>query len=125
MDNVVIEGDYEDYHGRTSYPSIGGCYYASMLATLEYLKRIKRQATAILLREIYPGFKIPVGVWFVRESVRAMFNSPPVLRTDSLDEVLEFLEKETKLGSNRWFSSSVLLRRIRFTRPIDEFLKKD
>ncbi len=96
-----------------------------MLATLEYLKRIKRQATAILLREIYPGFKIPVGVWFVRESVRAMFNSPPVLRTDSLDEVLEFLEKETKLGSNRWFSSSVLLRRIRFTRPIDEFLKKD
>lgn len=125
LDNVVIEGDYEDYHGRTSYPSIGGCYYASMLATLEYLKRIKRQATAILLREIYPGFKIPVGVWFVRESVRAMLNSPPVLKTDSLDEVLEFLERDTKLGSSKWFSSSVLLRRIRFTRPIDEFLKKD
>ncbi|ALV62814.1 hypothetical protein ADU37_CDS11150 [Thermococcus sp. 2319x1] len=122
---VVVEGDYEDYHGRTSYPSIGGCYYASMLATLEYLKRIKRQATAILLREIYPGFRIPVGVWFVRESVRAMFNSPPLLKTDSLGEVLEFLEKETKLGSNKWFSSSVLLRRIRFTRAIYDFLKKD
>ncbi|RLF83620.1 hypothetical protein DRN48_07595 [Thermococci archaeon] len=124
-DNVVIEGDHEGYHGRTTYPGIGGCYYASMLATLEYLKSIKRQATAILLREIYPGFKIPVGVWFVRESVRTMFNSPPVLKTDNLDEVMELLDRETKLGSGKWLSSSALLKRIKFTKTIDEFLKND
>ncbi|HIP56458.1 MAG TPA: hypothetical protein EYH02_00055, partial [Ignisphaera aggregans] len=34
---VVIEGDYELYKGRKSYPSIGGCYYASRLATAEYM----------------------------------------------------------------------------------------
>ncbi len=113
---VIIEGQPT---------GIGGCYYASMLATLEYLKSIKRQATAILLREIYPDFKIPVGVWFVRESVRVMFNSPPVLKTDNLDEVMELLDRETKLGSGKWLSSSALLKRIKFTKTIDEFLKND
>lgn len=119
---VVVEGDWEGYFGRTTYPGIGGCYYASMLATLEYLRKIKRQATAILLREIYPGFNIPIGVWFVRESVRAMFRTKPVLRTDDIREVLDLLERETRLGGEKWLSSSVLLKRLMFTKTLDEFL---
>ncbi|MEM4528185.1 MAG: Nre family DNA repair protein [Desulfurococcaceae archaeon] len=121
--DVVVEGDYEDYFGRTTYPGIGGCYYASMLATLEYLRGAKRQASAILMREIYPGFNIPIGVWFVRESCRAMFKSGPVLRTNDLREVYEFLDKETRLGAGKWFSSSRLIQRIAWTRRIGEYFK--
>lgn len=123
--SVVVEGDYEDYFGRTTYPSIGGCYYASMLATLEYLRSLRRQATAILLREIYPGFNIPIGVWFVRESCREMFREGPVLRAQSLKEVCEYLDKHTRLGCNTWFKSSKLLRRIASTRRIEEFAKRE
>ncbi|MFN4046692.1 MAG: Nre family DNA repair protein, partial [Acidilobaceae archaeon] len=56
-----VEGDHEGYSGRTTYPGLGGCYYASLLATAEYLHRRRRQGTAILLREIYPGFNLPIG----------------------------------------------------------------
>ncbi|MEM4718048.1 MAG: Nre family DNA repair protein [Desulfurococcaceae archaeon] len=122
--NVVVEGDYENYFGRTTYPSIGGCYYASMLATLEYLKKINKQATAILLREIYPGFNLPIGVWFVRESCRLMFNKGPVLKTNNISEVCDYLNKTTRLGCSKWFLSSKLLRRVTETRRISEFFKR-
>ncbi|MEM0000297.1 MAG: Nre family DNA repair protein [Desulfurococcaceae archaeon] len=122
--NVVVEGDYEDYLGRTTYPGIGGCYYASMLATLEYLKYVKRQATAVLIREIYPGFNLPIGVWFVRESCREMFKKGPAMKADSLREVCDYLDRVTKLGCKKWFSSSRLLRRILSTRKIEEYFKR-
>jgi len=41
-----------------------------------------------------------------------------------LDEVMELLDRETKLGSGKWLSSSALLKRIKFTKTIDEFLRK-
>lgn len=122
--SVVIEGDYEDYFGRTTYPSIGGCYYASMLATLEHLSRIHRQATAILLREIYPGFNLPIGVWFVREACRAMFAREPVLKTDSLGDVCTYIDRVSRVGCARWFSESKLMKRIIKTKKIEEYFKK-
>jgi hypothetical protein len=122
---VVVEGSYEDYFGRTTYPEIGGCYYASMIATLEHLRSIRRQATAVLLREIYPGFNIPIGVWFVRESCRVMFKRGPVLRASSLREVCAYLDKATRLGCKKWFNSSRLIKRIASTRRIEEFLRRE
>jgi len=122
--NVIVEGDYEDYHGRTTYPSIGGCYYASMLSTLEHLSRMKRQATAILLREIYPGFNLPIGVWFVRESVREMYRRGAALKTNNLSEVVAFINENTRLGAEKWFNSSRLLQRIAKTKSIRDFLKR-
>ncbi|MCS7099225.1 MAG: hypothetical protein RMH84_01715 [Sulfolobales archaeon] len=75
-EEVVIEGDWELTSRREKYPSIGGCYYASRLAVAEYLSRLGRQAGAVLYREIYPSFNIPIGVWFVREMVRATLSRP-------------------------------------------------
>ncbi|RLF20658.1 MAG: hypothetical protein DRZ82_01395 [Thermoprotei archaeon] len=107
----IIEGDYEGFKGRTEYPDIGGCYYASRLATLEYLMRIRRQATAILLREIYPGFNLPIGVWFVRENIRELFKRRPMVFHD-IREVFMFLKKITRVDFNVWVEKSVLLRRL-------------
>lgn len=109
---IEVEGDWEDYFGRRTYASLGGCYYAARLATTEYMLREKRQGAAILIREIYEGFFLPIGVWFVRENVREMFRSKPK-KCDSLREVLEELSGSTRLPLSTWLSASTILRRIR------------
>ena len=65
--SVMIYGDWEGFEGRTTYASIGGCYYAARLAVCELLEKERRQATVIVLREAHPGYIMPVGVWQVRE----------------------------------------------------------
>ena len=40
----AIMGDHEPYEGRTTYASIGGCYYSCRLAAAEALERVQRQA---------------------------------------------------------------------------------
>ncbi|AFH42861.1 hypothetical protein IOK49_06155 [Fervidicoccus fontis] len=119
--DVEIEGDYEYYRGRKNYPSIGGCYYSARLATAELLLNKKRQATAVLLREIYPGFNVPIGVWFVRESIREMYKRGPVMKTYDINEVVSFLNKETKLGSAKWIASSKIIQLIMTEKKITEY----
>jgi len=106
---IEVEGDHEGYRGRTTYASLGGCYYAARLATAEYMLREKRQGTAILIREIYEGFFSPIGVWFVRENVRQLYRTTPE-RFDSLSEVLERLGRATRLPLHVWLEKSRLIR---------------
>lgn len=119
---IIVEGDYEGYHGRTTYASIGGCYYATRLAVAEHLYQRRRQAIAIVLREIYPGFNLPIGVWFVRENIRAMLRRKPVLKTNNIWEALKIIDKETRLGAKKWVKSSRLLQRIIYVKKIIEYL---
>jgi len=105
---VCVETDWEDLRGRKSYASLGGCYYASRLATAEYLCRIKRQAGAILWREIYPGFKIPIGVWFVREMLRKCFKQS-YEDFNTLEEALEHLKGFSRVGIEEWVKKSKLI----------------
>src|SRR5436853_7643433 len=72
-------GDNEGFEGRTTYASIGGCYYAARLAVGEALERERRQAATVILRETHSGYIMPVGVWNVREHVRAAPRQPPRL----------------------------------------------
>lgn len=116
-DSIVIEGDYEGFGGRTNYASIGGCYYAARLATAEYLRRRRRQAAAVVFREIYPGFNLPVGVWFVRENLRLMYEREPV-RFDTLGEAVEYVSRFTKVRMETWLSNSKLLRRLMTQRKL-------
>ncbi len=121
--DIIIEGDYELYMGRNTYPSIGGCYYASRLATAEYMLQIGKQGVAVILREIYPGFNIPIGVWFVRENVRAMYRSEPRI-FNNIREALRELDKHTRLGSSTWLRHSRLLKRALFEKRILDFIRR-
>ncbi|HID09119.1 TPA: hypothetical protein EYP13_02725, partial [Candidatus Micrarchaeota archaeon] len=70
-EKTVIINDWEDYRGRTGYAdNVGGSYYAARMAVIEKLLREKRQARAIIIREVHEGYYIPLGVWQVRENVR-------------------------------------------------------
>ncbi|MEM1645162.1 MAG: Nre family DNA repair protein [Ignisphaera sp.] len=120
---TVVEGDHELYTAeRDTYASIGGCYYAARLATAEYLLRIRRQAMAIVLREIYPGFDIPIGVWFVREQLRAMYKEDPIT-VDSISEALRILDRYSVLKANVWVEKSYLLKKLLKEVKLDKFTK--
>lgn len=107
--SVGVLTDSEGFFGRTTYAKLGGCYYSSRLATAEYLRRIRRQACAIVWREIYPGFKVPIGVWFVREMLRKMY-SGNYYEFDTLEEALRYVDDHSELGVERWIKESNLVK---------------
>lgn len=117
---VGVLTDSEGFFGRSTYAKLGGCYYSSRLATSEYLRRIKRQATAIVWREIYPGFKVPIGVWFVREMLRKMY-SGNYYEFETLEDALSFVSRYSHLGVERWIKASNLVK-ARRQRTLWEFV---
>jgi hypothetical protein len=117
---IVIMGDHEGHRGRTTYASIGGCYYAARLATSEHLLRIQRQAGVLVLREVHPGEVLPLGVWNVREHVRATLREPAV-RLGSLDELARQIAEYFAIPEPRWRRASALLHDARTQRRLEEF----
>ncbi len=107
-DWLGIAGDYEPFNGRSEYASMGGCYYSGRLAIAEKLFEERRQASALILREIHPGY-VPVGVWNVRETVRNALKTKPFI-CSSLRECLSLVEAKLILPISVWISNSVILR---------------
>jgi len=117
----ALMGDYESYWGRKDYPSIGGCYYSTRLAAAEALTKWRRQATVLALREIYPDYILPVGVWNVRESIRAAFKSKPRI-FDTLEEALRFVKSLMKVPLQSWIQHSVILREALSQKSIKDYV---
>jgi len=118
---VVIAGDHEGFHGRTTYASIGGCYYAARLATSEELLRMGRQAGVVVLREVHPGEILPLGVWNVREHVRAAMHQPAESAA-SLGEFFGKIAESFAIPLDRWLRSSALIHEARTQRRLDDWL---
>jgi len=75
---INFSEEHEPYSGRSEYAARqGGGYYAARLGVVEALYRMRRQARAIVFREIGTGYTVPVGVWEVRENVRHAFENEP------------------------------------------------
>jgi hypothetical protein len=116
----AMMGDHEPFEGRTTYASVGGCYYSTRLAVAEALARAERQASALVLREIRPGYILPVGVWNVRESVRATLKTQPAT-FDTFRESLQFACREFAIKPNIWLRSSHLIREEVFQPRITQY----
>jgi hypothetical protein len=120
--NPQPESDYESYHGRSTYArNVGGAYYAARLPVLEHLRRIGRQAAAIVFLEVKQEW-IPLGVWRVREILRVAFgkesktfNSPK----DAFDE----LRSRLSLPIEKWISKSNLMRVYKQQAKISDWLQ--
>jgi len=117
---IVIFSDSEGYHGRTRYAQIGGCYYAARLATAEQLEKERRQASVTILREAHPGYIMPVGVWNVRENVRAAVRSAPK-RFETINEVLGYIPTRLDIPVERWILNSSVLKDHLYQRRIEDF----
>lgn len=118
---VVMMGDHEGYQGRTTYASIGGCYYAARLAVSEAMLRQGRQGGGLILREVHPGELLPLGVWNVREHVRAALAQPPE-RLASLEELHATIAATFAIPLDRWQRQSSLLHDARTQRRLEEYL---
>lgn len=118
--NVVLYGDWEGHSGRTSYASIGGCYYAARLAVCELLMKERRQASVVVLREARPGYIMPVGVWQVRENVRNAMRQPP-LKFKTLNEALQRVSSQFHIHIKHWMAKSKLISDARMQRKITQY----
>lgn len=117
---VGFGADAENANGIDHYPSIAGAYFAAKLGVAEYLKKKQRQAGVLVLREIRPEYAVPVGVWQVREAIRAAMRANPVL-CDTLDQGLDVACKKMSIGKNEWLAKGTLLKMLRQRSIADYF----
>ncbi len=118
--HVAIITDWEGYNGRSKYASMGGCYYSGRLAVMEHLMKERRQARVFIIREAYPDYILPVGVWQVRENVRNAMRQPPLVY-DTLDEALARLQSRLSIPLEQWMDAGFLLRQTISQRKITDY----
>lgn len=104
---------YQDFEGLTvSSDDIGktnGSYHAIRLAALEELKRVGRQATVIVFREIGNDYNLPLGVWHVREAVRHAFKNEPK-SFETVEDAVNDLSGRLKTQLSEFTRNGVILR---------------
>jgi len=117
---VIVE-EYESFKGRKQYAAEeGGGYYAARLAVAEALHKMRRQAGVVVFREIHPQYFIPLGVWVVRETVRAAFRKKGA-KFDTKKGALDFIDSRLqakvgiKLRIQDFVVQSAILRQRRLT----------
>jgi len=107
--SIALSGDWEGYRGRTTYASNGGCYYSVRLAVAEFLAKEHRQASVIAMREIYPSFILPLGVWINRECMREAFHQTEY-KFNTLHESLDYIGTRFAIPMEDWIEASSLLK---------------
>lgn len=107
-EEIKASTDFESFFGRKNYASnTSGGYYAARLPILEYLDKMKRQASVLAIRIETPSYWASLGVWVVRESVRK-----------SLKRKMEFLSREDMIEGARKIG------KIKFSFDCSQILKK-
>lgn len=109
--------DFESFSGRKTYASnTAGGYYATRLPILEYLNKIKRQASILVIRLETPSYWVALGVWVVRESVRKALETG--MRFDGKEELMASAKKIAKIKFD--FDCSGILSKSKLLRQINE-----
>ncbi len=110
LKNNGIWQDYEKFEGRKNYADdVTGAYYVNRLAVCEYLERIKRQASILVLRQISHEYTSPLGVGILRETSRAAFAKKPETFS-SLKEAFAKIQERIKLPIEQYTKLSLLLK---------------
>ncbi len=110
MDKPTITQESEGFDGRTKYAiKEGGGYYAGRFAVCEQLEKMRRQATAVVFREIYDTYIMPVGSWEIRENLRHAFTKKP-LKFNTKDEALKHIAGTLRIPIKHFIDKSAFLR---------------
>jgi len=104
--------DSEDARGIDHPPAIAGAYFAAKLGVAEYLVQKKLQAAVLVLREIRPEYAVPVGVWQIREAIRAAMKKEPYI-AESFDDGTRFASKRMSVSKSEWLSRGRLLKMLK------------
>src|SRR3989338_189049 len=111
-DAVGFGNDFEDARGIDHPPAIAGAYFAAKLAIAEYFVKNQTQGAVLVLREIRPEYAVPVGVWQVREGVRATMKQKPYVAS-SFDDAINFACKNMSISKTEWLSKGNMLKLIK------------
>ena len=106
----MVFGDYERFKPKKEYSTVGGCYYTAKFAVLEALARKQMHAGALVLREAREGY-VPMGVFNVRENVRAAMRQKPKTFGD-FRGALTYVSGKLKLPVSAFVDQGVLLREL-------------
>ena len=124
--NIYTTTDNENYFGRKNYASetVGG-YYACRLSLLEELFKIKKQASALVLRFVTSEYSIPLGVFVVRQAVRKALSSNKLEFENKklmLNYVKDFVLKKFNYNVDNHLIKSILLNNLNKQKKLFEFL---
>ncbi len=118
---VSLTQDYELFNGRKSYATeVTGAYYVNRLALAEYLEKIKKQASALFIREARPEYSAPLGVGILRECCRGAF-ARGFERFNSIDEAFKRIQERLKLESSLFRNKSILLKEYGKQKKLGDF----
>jgi DNA repair protein NreA len=108
--NTVVMQDYESFCGRKDYANnVTGAYYSNRIALCEYLQKIKRQASCLVMRECRPEYYAPLGVGILREASRDAFSKQPEI-FNTIDEALQQAQTRMRLPTEFFRQKSWLLK---------------
>ena len=119
--------DFEDYFGRKDYASnsVGG-YYAVRLAVLEYLKKIKRQASIFVIRYETEEYWANLGVWVCETASKKAMNNKYISfysRENALDFMKNFIFNKMRQDVSDVFRKSKLLNSVKEQKNLFDFYK--
>ena len=120
--DISIFSSNEGYSGRKTYAEIGGCYYSGRLAITEKMQEIKKQAVALILREVHDGYVLPVGVWNVREHVRETLQMEPIVM-HSMGDMLKCIAEKLDINATGWIRNSKVLKEMMSQRKLREYTR--
>ncbi|MBU1203654.1 MAG: hypothetical protein KKG60_01140 [Nanoarchaeota archaeon] len=105
--------DYETAYKRKEYAGeVTGAYYANRLAVCEYLNKIRRQASVLVLREARPEYYAPLGVGVLREVSRSCFRGKGE-RFCGLGEALKCAGSRLRIPVEEFVGRSRLIKDIK------------
>jgi len=114
--------DYEFDRPMKGYAtSTHGAFYSGRLAVGEYLDKINRQASILIVREVKPEYYAPMGIWQLRETVRDAFKKPYEI-FDSVKLALDKMNSRLQVG-NKWMGESSFLENRRQQTKIAQYIK--
>ncbi len=121
MKEVHMSFDHEFYEGRKDYAeNVAGGYYAARFSVVERLDEIRRQAAAVIFREIGPGYQQSLGVWQVLQNTRNAMEQEPQL-FETLDNAFLALESKLTVPIAQWKKNSKLLDRVFHQKRLVDF----
>lgn len=88
------EGDYEKLGRMVISPRIAGAFFAAKVPILEYLKGKEKKGNILVIRFVDGSYTMPLGVWQVRENVKAAMLGEHYL--DSIDQFFRIIEARRK-----------------------------
>ncbi len=123
LKNQGVWHDSETFFPRKKYAdSVTGAYYANRLALSEYLEKIKRQASCLVIREIRQEYYAPLGVGILRQISREAFLSQGN-KFSTMQEAFQDIQSRLKQPVSNYLSRSLLLKNFKTQTKLNSFFK--